>query len=140
MRILQLNAHCSPDVLHSLLNTPASNAYDIICVQEPFAVFNNMVSHPNWSILVDPANVAWSAASYSLGHTTALPERRRTVIYANRWLSANDIQVIGINHPDIIAIQVRLASQAEPLLLCNIYNPPNTSNTIPPLAMVLESY
>ena len=62
------------------------------------------------------------------------------MIYAHSRVNPNDVQVVSLKHPDLLATLIQLDGQPDPLLLCNVYNPPSTCDTIPPLTLVLEEY
>ncbi|SNX87918.1 uncharacterized protein MEPE_06629 [Melanopsichium pennsylvanicum] len=135
MKVLQINVHRSPEVMHSILNDPAIQMYDFLCLQEPFASLPNTVSHPRWRLYGDPANTSWNWAP-AAQPSAPLPNRRRTIIYANHLISPSDVQLHPLNHPDILCLQVN--TLAGSLLLASVYNSPQSQELLSPLATLLH--
>ncbi|KAE8182285.1 hypothetical protein CF328_g8563 [Tilletia controversa] len=149
LRILQLNCRRSAAVVHSLLNNPATQKYHVLCIQEPFARFENPVGHPSWLPVGDSG-----PTQYNLDYPrdTPLPPHPRVVIYINKDLQTANVSVVGVPHPDLVTVNIDLQGRpqqasaedgVEPeisaISITNIYNPNRSADSIAPLAATFEA-
>ncbi|KAE8182470.1 hypothetical protein CF336_g8542 [Tilletia laevis] len=149
LRILQLNCRRSAAVVHSLLNNPATQKYHVLCIQEPFARFDNPVGHPSWLPVGDSG-----PTQYNLDYPrdTPLPPHPRVVTCINKDLQTANVSVVGVPHPDLVTVNIDLQGRpqqasaedgVEPeisaISITDIYNPNRSADSIAPLAATFEA-
>ncbi|CAO1624999.1 unnamed protein product [Jaminaea pallidilutea] len=147
LTILQLNSHRSTDITHTLLNDRAvADKVDIICIQEPFAVFTNPIGHHAWTPYGDVGPAAMPTTDFP--RETPLPAHPRVLFYVNNRLRQADVSLAGHVHPDFATIQVQLSQDAHDdatqecprsIYIHNVYNPATSSDTLAPLFASIQS-
>ncbi|CAD6902592.1 unnamed protein product [Tilletia controversa] len=144
LKVLQYNCHNEPEVIAALLNHPLARKVDILCLQEPYTYYTTPVSHPDWTVFGRSGPLppeAWG----NFPREQAQAARPRVLTYVNnKRLNIANISLVGIEHPDLISVQLRLpendaggdeeqATNPSELVVTNIYNPCRSADTVPPL-------
>ncbi|CAD6937582.1 unnamed protein product, partial [Tilletia controversa] len=144
LKILQYNCHNEPEVIAALLNHPRARNVDILCLQEPYTYYATPVSHPDWTVFGRSGPIppeAWG----NFPREQARAARPRVLTYINnKRLNIANTSLVGIEHPDMISVQLRLredrqdrdeeqATSITDLVVTNIYNPCRSADTVPPL-------
>jgi ribonuclease HI len=116
--------------MHSLFNADSSHDLDILLVQEPYTYPNStepLYFHSRFR------------AFLPLCEQTSPPTRPRAVTYVSTDIPSSFIQSLPSPSHDIAIISLSLPSQPLPLLIINVYNPPDTFTSVPLLPSLLSS-
>ena len=121
----QYNAHHAFAVHHSLFNSPSTANFDVLFVQEPYTYSLNgahhILQHPKWHLILPSAPI------------TDPPVPPHSVIYVNSRIPSSSYHIPPSNSPNISLISFSFPSLVLPLTFINIYNPPSTFSSLPPL-------
>ncbi|CAD6898017.1 unnamed protein product, partial [Tilletia caries] len=145
LKVIQYNCHNEPEVISALLNNSSAQQVDILCLQEPYTYYINPVSHPDWTVFGRSGPVAQEAWG-SFPREQQPAARPRVLTYVNnKRLNIANVNTVGLEHPDLISIQVGLERSdgsgiddgaghwIAQVVITNLYNPVRSSDTIPPL-------
>lgn len=127
LTILQLNCRRSAQVLHLLLNNEEiANKVHILLIQEPFARFENVVSHHRWTPYGRSGTYSEDDIDEEWPRRQPLPRYPRVLTYANNALLRADISEVGPFHPDTQSIHLQMppSSTIQGITIHNVYNPP----------------
>lgn len=123
-RIRSLNCHRRYEVLISLLNHSDPQLIDILCIQEPPSTFSRYPSL---------APRQWERLLPSPSDEESPP---KCFIYISKRIPSSSFDHINIPHSNITGIRIRISNLF--ISLFNIYNPPNSSQTIDTLQTHLQ--
>lgn len=124
LRIRSLNCNRRYEVLASLLNNTDPNLFDIICIQEP---------PPSFSTRPSLCPSTWDRILPLASNDDPL----KCFIYVSNRIPSSTYTPIPIHHSNISAICLSLPHLS--MSIFNIYNPPDTTNTIDTLADYLQN-
>ncbi|SNX85028.1 uncharacterized protein MEPE_03736 [Melanopsichium pennsylvanicum] len=135
LHIAQLNCHRSTAITHSLLNDSSLDPVDIVLIQEPFAIFQNPISHHRWRAYgslgpVPPKFQGLPSTQNPIRHP-------RVITYVHRQWAPGHIRVIEPSHPDLLCIELTLQDGSK-VNITNIYNPPGSGSSFPVLLTTLR--
>lgn len=123
LRIRSLNCNRRYEVLVSLLNNSDPKLFDILCIQEPPPTFARFPS----------------LCPYNWDRITPLPSGGDVIkcfIYVSKRIPSCSYSPIALPHANISAIRILIHNL--PISLFNIYNPPDTTQTIETLSAHLQ--
>jgi hypothetical protein len=130
--ILQYNCRKSPTVWHTLLNDEEVARFPLLLLQEPAINPHSDLPfhHPRWIALHSPP------PPYPEGMEFKHRPKIRSVIMIHSTLGSSSFTHVSTSNPDLSIIKLKLGPKE--LTLVNIYNPPSTHATLPPLLAYLQ--
>lgn len=141
LTIVQLNCHKSAQVMHALLNDEAVyQGAHVLCLQEPFSRFDNLVGHHNW-VAYGKSGEYDDEALTTWPRKHPLPRYPRVLTYINKNLLQSEVSEVGAFHPDAQSIAIAVddstdAGQDEgtkTIVIHNLYNLLDSEDTTGPM-------